>query len=235
MKAKHIAVSLFLLLTLAFVPAEAKQQGDIVSGVKKVNLYFKERPTQKHAILSTGECAAGIAFSSNPVGAATVGLPVLALGNGLSYFLRNVRPVPYLPNQDVVSIVRNSGRYVRNHPTLIQDASGSFCLAYGLTRSGRTPKVKVKNPGSNGGGDGGNGGNGSGGGNGGSGGGNGGGGNGGGNGGSGGGNGGNGGGSGGGNGGCQQDCGLPGNGGVNGGHDGNKPPFPGNPHRPIPE
>jgi hypothetical protein len=225
-------------------PVPSKNNHDVVSGVNAVNKYFAKRPTQKHAILSTGECAAGIAFSSNPVGAAAVGLPILVVGNGLAYFLRNVQPSSYLFNQDVFSIVRNGGRYVKNHPTLIQDASGSFCLAYGLSRSGRA-KIKIKKPTNSGGGDGGN--NGGDGGNGGNnGGGSGGGSNGGGDGGSGsgggngggnggdGGNGGNGGNGGGGNGGgkppkepCIQDCGFPGNGGTNGGHDGKKPPFPG--------
>src|SRR5216684_4037852 len=155
MKLKHLAVLVLVAIAttanagLAFgsTDVSSSSQGDVVSGVKAVNRYFKKRPTQKHAILSTGECAAGIAFSSNPVGAATVGLPVLALGNGLAYFLRNAQPTPYTPNQDVVSFVHNAGRYIEKHPTLLQDASGSFCLAYGLSRSGRTkPQAKINKP-----------------------------------------------------------------------------------------
>ncbi len=149
MKLKHLAV--IVLVAIATIPANAglavgsTEGGDVVSGVKAVNRYFKKRPTQKHAILSTGECAAGIAFSSNPAGAAAVGIPVLALGNLSAYLLRNAKPGAYTPNQDVVSIVNNAGRYVGKHPTLLQDASGSFCLAYGLTRSGRTkPTAKAK-------------------------------------------------------------------------------------------
>lgn len=260
MKIKHLATLAFVVvLALASVanaglrPATpiiaSSGNGDVVSGVKAVNTYFDKRPTQKHAILSTGMCAAGIAFSRNPVGAATVGVPVLVVGNGFAYFLRNSKPVPYSKNDDLRHIVLNIGKYAHNHPTLLQDASGEFCLAYGLTRPGRKiakPKTPTQGNGGNpgggnppsGGGDGGNGSGGSGsGGNGGSG--SGGSGNGGGSG-SGGNGGGSGSGTGGGNGGggngggsgCQQDCGLPGNGGTNGGHDGKKPPFPGKPHRP---
>ena len=140
MKLKHLALTLILAVTSAF------GQGDVVSGVKAVNRYFNERPTQKHAILSTGECAAGIAFSANPAGAAIVGLPVLALGNGLGYLLRNAQATPYERNVDVVTFVHNTGRYIKNHPTLIQDASGEFCLAYGLTRHGRTKPAAKRTP-----------------------------------------------------------------------------------------
>jgi len=222
-------------------PSVASQQGgDVVSGIVATKKYFDNRPTQKHGILSAGECAAGIAFSRNPVGAATVGLPVLLVGNGFAYFLRNAKPVPYSANDDVRHIVFNFGKYIHNHPTLVQDASGQFCMAYGLTRSGRkvakgNPKAGGGNGGNDGGsGQGGSGGSGSGGGTGsgsgnGSGSGSGSGGGSGSSGGSGSGSGGTGGGSGSG---CQQDCGLPGNGGLNGGHDTNKPPFPGKPKRP---
>ncbi len=238
MKLKHLALTLILAVTSAF------GQGDVVSGIKAVNRYFNQRPTQKHAILSTGECAAGIAFSANPAGAAIVGLPVLALGNGLGYFLRNAQATPYTPNVDVVSFFHNAGRYIENHPTLLQDASGTFCMSYGLTRSGRTKPAAKSTPtpkhnptpkpdptqtgagdtgGSNGGtgtgtgstgGDSGGAGSGSGSGSGGSGSGS-------------GGNSGGGPGSGGNGNGCIQDCGFPGNGGVNGGNDTKKPPFPG--------
>lgn len=208
------AIIVLGLLATFWMSAVSHAQTDVVSGVKAVHVYIDKRPTQKHAILSTGECVAGIALSQNPVGAAAVGLPVLALGNGLGYLLRNENPGPYSPNQDVASFFHNVGRYLEKHPTLLQDASGTFCMSYGLSRHGRAKLSKAKPQGGNTGsnnpsgtqpGDGGSG---------------------------------NAGGSGSGSSGsgsgsgCQQDCGLPGNGGVNGGHDGKKPPFPGHPHRP---
>src|SRR5216684_1045560 len=88
MKLKHLAVLVLVAIAttanagLAFgsTDVSSSSQGDVVSGVKAVNRYFKKRPTQKH-------------------------------------------------------------------PTLLQDASGSFCLAYGLSRSGRTkPQAKINKP-----------------------------------------------------------------------------------------
>jgi hypothetical protein len=76
---------LVMLLLAGISFGQTTSTPDVATAVKKA-AHFVYRPQKKHkftrgAVLSSGECVAGIALSSNPVGAAAVGLPVLFVGN----------------------------------------------------------------------------------------------------------------------------------------------------------
>lgn len=139
---------LVLAVALAFAPVAIAETStpDVATAVVRTVRFARNHPFTRGAVLSSSECAAGIAFSSNPVGAASVGLPVLLVGNLTSLWMKpgEVRP-QYLPNQDLVSVLRNVRRLGQRHPFLgreIQNAAGTFCLSYGLTRAGRAHSVK---------------------------------------------------------------------------------------------
>ncbi len=110
------------VLMLALTSVSFAQNGDVVSGVKVTYRVIvnqqKMHPFRSGAVLSTGECIAGIVFSKNPLLAAEVGLPVLGVGNLSAYLLMH----------------NNAGTKKDKVGRVIQGISGAFCLGYGLTR-----------------------------------------------------------------------------------------------------
>ena len=91
-----------------------------VAAVANADTRTDTRSLWSNTAVSTGMCSAGIAFSNNPAKAASVGIPVAAVGNLLAW------------------------KVAKRHPkvaTLLQIGSGGTCLGTGLALSSKPQPV----------------------------------------------------------------------------------------------